>query len=256
MERVPTHPSMTVNSQIPLCISKTTVKTNTITISSKPLPPRPPPVPPAVEHESNLEIPEGELSKVDQQVKRGSTTQGAWEWTIEGEPSRRRTFSEMRYMPLQASVLGPGLSAISSDVDLGVFEFPLIFTMSIDTAPKPESGKGQLNRESRRRIREQRGSILRRRGRDVYLELVDLEHLMGEPCYEVFLIRLDGSIWFVLKIRKNTTSLLAVGIFDVGFPNIIPRKQLARERVVAVRWADGLGCVDNMCGSGVDNEGK
>jgi len=128
--------------------------------------------------------------------------------------------------------------------------------MSIHTALKPGSGRGLLNRENSRRIRERGGSILRRRGRDVYLELVNLGHLVGEPCYEVFLNRLDGSVWFVLKSGTNATSLLAVGVFDEWFSNIIPRKQPARERVVAVRWADGLDCVDAMRGLGIDNEGK
>ena len=116
------------------------------------------------------------------------------------------------------------------------------------------SGKGLLNRENSRRIRERGGSILRKQGRDVYLELVNLGHLVGEPCYEVFLNRLDGSVWFVLKSGTNAASELAVGVFDEWLSNIIPRKQPAREQVVAVRWADGLDCVDAIRGLGIGNE--
>ena len=128
--------------------------------------------------------------------------------------------------------------------------------MSIDTALKLGSGKGLLNRKNSRRIRERGGSILRRRGRDVYLELVNLGHLVGEPHYEVFLNRLDGSVWFVLKSGTNATGPLEMGVFDQWLSNIIPGKQSARERVVAVRWADGLDCVDGMRGSCVGTKGK
>jgi len=128
--------------------------------------------------------------------------------------------------------------------------------ISINTALKLGSGKGLLNRENSRRIRERGGSILRRRGRDVYLELVNFGYLVGEPCYEVFLNRLDGSVWFVLNSGTSVSGSLAMGVFDQWFSNLVPRKQPTRERVVAVRWADGLDCVDGLRGSSAGSELK
>ncbi|KAF8425308.1 hypothetical protein EV426DRAFT_708943 [Tirmania nivea] len=168
--------------------------------------------------------------------------------------SRQVTFIQPGASPSTTARSG---NATNNSINSGSFGTHLSSSaMSINTALKHGSENGLLNRKNSRRIRERGGSILRKRRRDVYLEFVNLGHLAGEPCYEVFLNRLDGSVWFVLKSGTNTTGSSAVGVFDQWFSNIIPRKQPARERVVAVRWADGLDCVDGMRGSGFGSGGK
>ncbi|KAF8470726.1 hypothetical protein BDZ91DRAFT_761128 [Kalaharituber pfeilii] len=116
------------------------------------------------------------------------------------------------------------------------------------------NGKGLLNRESSKRIRTRGGTILRRRGRDVYLELVVLGDLPLGNCstpvgYGAFINRIDGSVWFV----ANGTNVHVTGVFDAWIMSILPRARWpsGREKVVAVRWADGLDCVDALRGAGV-----
>lgn len=136
------------------------------------------------------------------------------------------------------------------------------------TVPTIGSGRGLLNREKSLRARQRGGTILQHRGRDVYLELVILGTVMvgsgsqegGEQKagYDAFLNRLDGSVWFVAQPTPTTTtttsttgsSTIATSstIFDDWLSNFLSLKPSATERVLAVRWADGLDCVDALRG--------
>lgn len=129
------------------------------------------------------------------------------------------------------------------------------------------SGKGLLNREKSLRIRRNGGTVLRQRGRDVYLELVILGTVVvgnkfggqdgGEQQagFDAFLNRIDGSVWFVAQPTPTITSTTGSStiarsstIFDEWLSNFLPRKPSAMERVLAVRWADGLDDVDALRG--------
>lgn len=155
-------------------------------------------------------------------------------------------------MPCRTTILKGTrrITFVRPDKDLtnGKHNSRLSSPISINTALKIGSGKGLLNRENSRRIRDRGGSILRSRGRDVYLELVVLGQVIGEPAYEAFLNRLDGSIWFVLKSGGTTSASLSANFFDQWFSNIARRKLSTNEQVVAVRWADGLDFVDPLRG--------
>jgi len=80
--------------------------------------------------------------------------------------------------------------------------------------------------------------------------------------YDAFLNRLDGSVWFVAQPTPTTTSTTGSStvatsstIFDEWLLNFLPRKPSATERVLAVRWADGLDCVDALRGLNAGGNG-
>ncbi|KAI5803282.1 hypothetical protein DFH27DRAFT_44830 [Peziza echinospora] len=112
------------------------------------------------------------------------------------------------------------------------------------------SGKGLINRDNSKRIRSRGGTILRHRGRDIYLELVDLGSLTGAmaapPLFDVFLNRVDGSVWLVYNPRQS--EFASGGVLDCWAFSTLGITRKGKEKVLAVRWADGLDCVHEFRG--------
>lgn len=96
------------------------------------------------------------------------------------------------------------------------------------------------------------------RGKDVYLELVALGRVIDHP-YSAFLNRMDGSIWLLPNENQNRCMGPIPGFLDDWALGALEERgvelrskseysssgrAVAGEKIVAIRWADGLHCVN------------